>query len=523
MNSYKYFDTHLKLSDGPKLISRIWLPEGKGPWPALLMRQPYGREIASTITYAHPTWWASKGYMVIIQDVRGQGDSEGIFKGFNQEANDTSETHKWVRSLKECNGKLGLYGFSYQGLTQLSGRDITKPPDCLSPAMTGLDIKDHWCSDGDAFWWNNNITWGLQIAALKMKRCKNKEGWIAIKSALDENRHLFNGLELIQKFDPDNFIIKWIDVLDEEKDFEKIKFVDSWLRKPMLIIGGIWDPHLRGALDLYKQSKNIGGDPEIIISNSSHLNWWKDSQNTLLNFFEKHLKENESTVKVTKKNKIIWNVSLKRWESIEQLPLNYEFGLESNGNANFEIKDGSLSMNSKSSGFVSIVHDPWRPVPSEGGHLGKNPGLFNRIEIDKRLDVAVFQTHYLKENIHLSGIPTLHASVTCDQESFDICVALSLISEGEEIINQFTTGFLRIKKNIKDTEKDYTIKLHPTNISITKGSKLRLSLSASAWPAIGVNSGHNKVRGGNTSIDHKITTLNFNLKKSIMKINPFFK
>jgi len=39
------------------------------------MRQPYGREIASTITYALPEWWASKGYMVIIQDVRGMGNS----------------------------------------------------------------------------------------------------------------------------------------------------------------------------------------------------------------------------------------------------------------------------------------------------------------------------------------------------------------------------------------------------------------------------------------------------------------
>ena len=99
----------------------------------------------------------------------------------------------------------------------------------------------------------------------------------------------------------------------------------------------------------------------------------------------------------------------------------------------------------------------------------------------------------------------------------------SLINEENEIINQFTTGFLRIKKALKDIEKDYIINLHPTNISITKGSKLRLSLSASAWPAIGVNPGHNKVGCVGTSIDHKITTLNFNLKKSIMKINPFFK
>ena len=141
------FDKSLVLRDGVRLTSRIWLPHGNGPWPALLMRQPYGKEIASTITYSHPTWWTSKGYMVIIQDVRGMGSSEGVFNGFKQEASDTSETHEWVRSLKECNGKLGLYGFSYQGFTQLIGESNSVPPDCLSPAMTGLNIKDHWCSD----------------------------------------------------------------------------------------------------------------------------------------------------------------------------------------------------------------------------------------------------------------------------------------------------------------------------------------------------------------------------------------
>ncbi len=127
MSGSRWFDKSLVLRDGIRLISRIWLPNNNGPWPALLMRQPYGREIASTIVYSHPEWWASKGYMVIIQDVRGMGSSEGVFNGFSQEASDTSETHEWVRSLKECNGKLGLYGFSYQGFTQLSGELNSKP------------------------------------------------------------------------------------------------------------------------------------------------------------------------------------------------------------------------------------------------------------------------------------------------------------------------------------------------------------------------------------------------------------
>tara|TARA_Y100001978_G_scaffold194214_1_gene201135 strand:- start:519 stop:908 length:390 start_codon:yes stop_codon:yes gene_type:complete len=129
----------------------------------------------------------------------------------------------------------------------------------------------------------------------------------------------------------------------------------------------------------------------------------------------------------------------------------------------------------------------------------------------------------MKENIHLSGIPTFHTSINCDQESFDICVSLSIIDKEEDIITQFATGFLRIKKAIKNKEENYVVKFHPTNISIIKGSKLRLSISASAWPAIGVNPGHDKNNFNNVSIDHQITTINFNLEKSIMKITPFFK
>ena len=522
MINEKHFDEYIKLKDGVKLISRIWLPSGQGPWPALLMRQPYGREIASTITYAHPTWWASKGYMVVIQDVRGQGDSEGIFKGFSQEASDTSETHEWVRSLKNCNGKLGLYGFSYQGLTQLTGEEYSKPPDCLSPAMTGFKIKEHWCAHGDAFLWHNNISWALQIAALRMKREKNIKGWEKIRYSFETNTHLIDGLDILKELDPENFIIKWLDDLNNNNPFEDIKPISTWLKKPILILGGLWDPHLRGAFDLYKLSKDVGGDPEIIISDSTHLDWWVKSQHLLLDFFDTHL-QNKSTSKLNSSNhKKIWNISSNSWDNIENKSLNYEFSLISEGLANVEVIDGSLSRGNNGSGFVSIVHDPWRPVPSNGGHLGQNPGIFNRKITDKRLDVAVFQTHFLKEKIHLSGIPTLFTSIKSDQESFDICLALSLIDKDEDIINQFSTGFLRVKDFKNDQSKILRIEFQPINISISKGSKLRLSISASAWPAIGVNPGFNSKQCGQVTLNHQIITLNFDLSKTIMKINPFF-
>ncbi len=524
MQEIKYFDKTLILKDGVELVSRIWIPEDKGPWPTLLMRQPYGREIASTITYSHPEWWASKGYMVVIQDVRGQGSSGGIFKGFSQEAIDTSETHEWVRSLKECNGKLGLYGFSYQGFTQLTGTKDSKPPDCLSPAMTGIDIKNHWSSDAGAFWWNNNIAWGLQIAALKMRREKNSLGWEEIRSALENKSYLRKGYDLLKKYDPSNFVIEWLENLQNNYDFFEIKPIISWLKKPMLIIGGLWDPHLKGALDLYQKSKAAGGNPEIIIGDATHLNWWEGSQQNLLDFFDKHLKIDKvvnegNSYKIGK----IWNISLNKWDLFEENKIpEYNFGLESNGTANFEISDGSLLVNSKGSGWFSIVHDPWRPFKGEGGHLGPNPGIFNRYIIDKRLDVGVFQTNLFQEDLHISGIPILKTSVKSDQTSFDICLALSLVNEDNKTVNQFTTGFLRVKNSKKNEECKCNIAMHPTNITLLKGTKLRLSISAAAYPSIGVNSGFGDDMLGAPTIKHKIITLSFELSKTFINMTPFF-
>ena len=524
MHEIRWFDKSLTLKDGVKLISRIWLPKDKGPWPALLMRQPYGREIASTITYSHPQWWASKGYMVVIQDVRGQGSSGGIFKGFSQEASDTSETHEWVRSLNDCNGKLGLYGFSYQGLTQLTGTIDSIPPDCLTPAMTGLDIKNHWSSNGGAFWWHNNIVWGLQIAALKMRKENNSLGWEEIRLSLEDQSFLRKGLDIIKKYDPNNFVLKWNENLQNDKAFSEIKPISSWLKKPMLIIGGLWDPHLKGALDLYQKSISAGGKPDLIIGDATHLNWWEGSQKTLLDFFDKNLKNDRKKNVINSLKKItIWNISLKKWDIIENERFTeYKFGLESDGTANVNIVDGSLLMNSKGSGWFSIVHDPWRPCHSDGGHLGPSPGIFNRNFIDKRLDVGIFQTNSFQEDLKISGIPLIETSVRSDQPSFDICIALSIVNEKEKTVNQFSTGFLRVKNSKIDEECKCKIEMHPTNISLLKGTKLRLSISASAYPAIGVNSGFGDNRLGAPTIKHKITTLSFELNKTFMKMTPFF-
>ena len=294
MQQINWRDETLKLSDGIKLKSRIWIPTKGKKWPALLMRQPYGREIASTITYFHPAWWANHGYLVVIQDVRGQGGSDGHFIGFNQEAADTSQTHNWVRSLPECNGRLGTYGFSYQGFTQLMSNPGSLPPDCLAPAMTGLNEDKHWSRDGGAFWWHLGLSWGLQLAALRAKRNKNWKAWESIRQNLENGNYLKDGPSLLKENDPDGMAINWLQQSEQEKQEWVIhKPLSTWLKKPMLLIGGWWEPHLRGVLDIYQQSVKAGGKPEIHIGPATHLNWWEGTQTILLDFFNRHLQSNK--------------------------------------------------------------------------------------------------------------------------------------------------------------------------------------------------------------------------------------
>src|SRR5271170_5659278 len=130
-----------ELSDGTVLVSDHYYPSGRGPNPTLLMRQPYGRDIASTVVYAHPAWFARHGYNVVIQDVRGRGDSEGEFYPFRNERDDGAETIRWLQTRPESNGKIGMYGFSYQGMTQLLA--ASAQPEglvCIAQTMTAHDL-----------------------------------------------------------------------------------------------------------------------------------------------------------------------------------------------------------------------------------------------------------------------------------------------------------------------------------------------------------------------------------------------
>jgi predicted acyl esterase len=172
------------MSDGVTLISDHYYPPGGGAQPTLLMRQPYGRDIASTVVYAHPIWFACHGYNVVIQDVRGRGDSEGEFYPFRHEARDGFDTIGLLRQRPECNGKFGMYGFSYQGMTQwLAAAEQPEGLLCIAPAQTAHDLFNGWFYQNGALKLASTLGWGLQMLKEDARRLKLHEASTKLEKA----------------------------------------------------------------------------------------------------------------------------------------------------------------------------------------------------------------------------------------------------------------------------------------------------------------------------------------------------
>ena len=137
------------------------------PLPILLTRTPYGVPTQQDFDKAAakngadwvPTNWkelAADGYIFVMQNLRGRFKSEGVFlltsrydaddpKQTN-ETNDAYDTISWlVKNVPNNNGKVGIYGVSYNGLT--AGLTLLHPNPALKAVSEQAAPVDQWMND----------------------------------------------------------------------------------------------------------------------------------------------------------------------------------------------------------------------------------------------------------------------------------------------------------------------------------------------------------------------------------------
>lgn len=104
----------IEMPDGVKLAGTLYLPEGDGPWPVLLVRTPYGRDEMDGM--AHDL--AGVGIATLTQDMRGRYESEGTFTMFFSDQSDGHVTLDWILVQPWSDGRVATFGGSALGITQ---------------------------------------------------------------------------------------------------------------------------------------------------------------------------------------------------------------------------------------------------------------------------------------------------------------------------------------------------------------------------------------------------------------------
>ena len=97
-------NVRVPMRDGVSLSAHVFHPAGAAaPLPVVLIRQPYGKD-DHPFMHARGTYWARKGYVCVIQDVRGKYASEGRWEPVVNEADDGWDTIDWIAGRPWCDG-----------------------------------------------------------------------------------------------------------------------------------------------------------------------------------------------------------------------------------------------------------------------------------------------------------------------------------------------------------------------------------------------------------------------------------
>lgn len=503
------------LSDGTVLVSDHYYPPGDGAWPTLFMRQPYGREIASTVVYRHPSWYAMHGFHVAIQDVRGRGDSTGDFYPFRHEARDGAEAIAWLRRHPACNGKIGMYGFSYQGATQLLA--AAEQPEglvCIAPHMTAADLYHGWFYHQGALRLSSTLGWGIQMLREDARRRGLRKANEHLETAWSNIRtqaHLvpYGKHPAISAPELPSYVRDWI---SQREPGEYWSAMDIGLRAhriviPAFHIAGWYDTYLDGSIAGYKMLRLKAGsefareNQYLLAGPWVHIPWGDrageldfgaaanlDTDGLLVRWFNHWLKDSgefaaEARVRYFAMGVNEWR-DAKEWSDGAGFPLY----LRSQGDANSRKGDGSLSIvepRTDEPGDV-FVYDPEVPVAAPGGPQALG-GSFDQAGLELGNNLLVYTSPAAARDTEIFGQPRIRLYAETSSTHADFTAKLARVKPNKRA-EFLCIGIARSSWLFKgrgyspDRIQEWEFALEPTAFVLAPGERLRLEIAGSAFP-----------------------------------------
>ena len=507
------------MRDGTVLRADIYRPKEPGRYPVLLQRTPYNK--AGGVEFGYLA--AAHGYVVIVQDVRGRYTSEGEWYTFKHESQDGYDTVEWAAGLPYSNGKVGMFGGSYVGATQMLAA-IAHPPHLagICPVVTASNYHSNWTYQGGAFeqWFNESWTSGLAQDTLN-RQVQNQTNALTGSATLPLTSYpLFNGPIDPKLTNLAPYFLDWLAHPTYDGYWKQWSIEDHYsdITVPALHTAAWYDIFQAGSLQNYQGLKLhaanedarrgqhllviIGGHAgsgrkigDVDFGSAAALN----EDDVTLAWYDYLFKgvKNQFAGKPVR----IFVMGTNKWRDEDDWPLKRaratKYFLHSTGGANSLRGDGTLSLATPQAGETAdhFTYDPSKPVPTTGGplccdarHLPAGPR--DQRPVEARDDVLVYTTEPFSKETEVTGNIALDLFFKSSAVGTDFTAKLVDVWPNGFAQN-LTEGILRTPfRDSQETPEllnpgqvyEIHIDLWSTSNVFLTGHRLRLEVSSSNFP-----------------------------------------
>jgi putative CocE/NonD family hydrolase len=521
----------MKTRDGVTLKADIYRPAGDGQFPVLLQRTPYNKD--GTAAFARQA--VERGYLVVVQDVRGRYSSEGEWYPFKHETDDGYDAIEWAAALPHANGKVGLFGGSYVGATVMLAA-IGHPPHLagICASITASNYHENWTYQGGAFeqWFNESWTSGLAQDTLSRAASSSTNARVGSSVLPLQQYPLFNfeiapgPAGLTRTLAP--YFEDWLDHPSYDSYWKKWAIEENYdkIQVPGLIITSWYDIFQDGSLRNFEGIKAHGGTEaartgqRLLVNIGGHAGGGRkigevdfgpaaleyEWDPVTLDWYD-YLFLGKQNQFATEKPVKIFVMGENKWRSEDSWPLERAketryrlFGLQPANGANGVSGNGGLlapGVLTRTSGTPSdaFIYDPANPVPTVGGplccdgvHLAAGPR--DQKDVESRADVLVYSTPPLESDTEVTGPVTLDLYASSSAVDTDFTAKLVDVWPNGFAQN-LTEGILRARYRESTAEAkpivpgkvyEYKIDLWSTSNVFLKGHQIRLEVSSSNFP-----------------------------------------
>jgi putative CocE/NonD family hydrolase len=502
----------IPLRDGIRLSATLYLPKNhQSPSPAIFTLTPYIGQTYHDVGMS----FAARGYPFLTVDVRGRGNSEGVFRPFINEAQDGFDVVEWLAKQPYCDGQVTMWGGSYAGFDQwATAKELPPHLATIVPVASpylGVDfpIRNNiaapyliqWLTlvsgrtSQDKIFWNNESFWGAKF------------------------REWFESGKPFKEFDsqfgnPSPVFQEWVSHPQQESHWENYNPTSEQYAKlsiPILTITGIYDDDQLGALTHYRKHLESASDSTrvrhyLVIGPwdhagtrvpKTHFGGLHVGPASLIDLIQLHVQWYAWTMRAgrepefLKKRVAYYVMGAEKWRYADTLEAvtgrSDPLYLQSVVNPTDVFNSGSLTYELP----VQTEPDHYIYDPRDVGHAALESTVDPENRVDQRMIHAaagrqlIYHSRPFDTDVEISGFFSLSVWLAIDQADTDFCASIYEIGlDGSSVV--LTTDLMRARyrENFREPKlisthepQCYKFRRFPfVSRLVKKGNRLRLAI-----------------------------------------------